>query len=1533
VGLLKFWRIKSERLNSVKCTYPPYNEGCSRLIMRRKTRFLATFIVALMMISTLSIVASTPIIPFMQVIKPVNALPTPTLTPSKNSGFAADGVSADYVTVTGIGFAAGRDVAFYWVGVGKYPASGGLFPAGPTFAADVFAQGGGATNKLPDSVFFLTAPNDRITFKSQTFAHGGDVRTDSYGFFKATLQIPSLPAGTWKLDVLLALDGATAPAVTGTWAGTAGVSFTINASIEEKGTGGSVHPRSEGYVGDSLEYKFGGFGKYTPGTGIASESVDVTFTLGSTNFCYAGPGGACIITAVGTTNSIPTTTGLKVIKSMFGGTYTVTAKGETSLTTATSSINGATTFKIDPKVWFWDVAAKTNSILSKDLATSIDVFVSAEGLPSGTVTAATLAGQTLVPQSPFPISVTSAGAGPTDFGQQGSIGGGVKLGGGPSYNAIDFKSTTGNPTLGIASLVLTVGGTITFAIPDRCWTGGVSCTGTTNQQDQGGIVNSHIPFQVSADSDGTATFTTEAAKSGSYSAKLSGGTAGGATGSAVKMPFDVPLSLVTDVNFWYNISSASAVVPVATQNAWPLYVRSTRTFPLTADGYYSPYVVLKICKLCDDSDNHFIISQIWQEPAANLNTWIQWKMTDHAVAYGGGAPTQALWHDTFINDPCAGPGGSWPAYWCPLSAWQTFYAGYKIVRVGIDAGYWAFTQNQIVYADLLSMNGGQYDIEGGFPSTSLQVLTQAVGSASFGCVSTNPVNTVGSCDYEFVAAGLNVTENTFAMPIFLDTRTGTTRNLMSGGTGKVDANGAFVGLTTIGLPKVTGFPTGGSYKFDLNDTGGGPGRVAADTPTALATSIVPSITFLDSGSASVSSVFWRMSSGTPPYIINGTGFAKGQAVTVTIGGFSLPCGGAPLTGSIAYTDEGVWNTGVGSSIGCSVTGGSMPDLPGGAQLLAASTASSGTKTLPVTVMPFIDSTYPLPNTGTVGAAVAMEGHGFPPGSATIYWGPFEVGASSGASVPVNSLGMFSAGVIVPSTPGDDDAGNGGVTLIDVVGSGSLLYGKIAFPQFTVSPSMPVSLGTAHVGDSVGVAATGLAVNTQYHILYDGLITGVSFTSTANGASGSTSFPLPSPTFVPVFPPTSAGNKREVEVWSGTAGGSLVVESRVNVLPSYTLSKISGAAGETVTVTGAAFGQPSGGSTTLKILFGGNLAANPATVGLLVATFTPSYYGLIPPTPFTVPSYADGTYNVQIWNDANNNGVQEYGELATLPADVQTFKIGLTFSVTFSQTGIASGVTWGVTVGSTHYSSTAPSSIPVSGLTGTTSYTYDSPVSGTGGAYTCASNCFGLVSSSTGTVSATYTFSSLSGVGLAISQVFQSSATLGFERTANIYDSSAVGYMYGHRSLTKIMFLATDTTYVYATGGPKWSGYTNLITVGGRLANPTVKYYEDLGAASLTGSINATHYTIKKGSTVELSVPISSVGSTNDYFVMEVLQDGGHTVILFWGLQQYGTYASGVYFDNKYADPSALSDGWYIIHWVGNGYALPTDTFTIHAQGN
>ena len=80
----------------------------------------------------------------------------------------------------------------------------------------------------------------------------------------------------------------------------------------------------------------------------------------------------------------------------------------------------------------------------------------------------------------------------------------------------------------------------------------------------------------------------------------------------------------------------------------------------------------------------------------------------------------------------------------------------------------------------------------------------------------------------------------------------------------------------------------------------------------------------------------------------------------------------------------------------------------------------------------------------------------------------------------------------------------------------------------------------------------------------------------------------------------------------------------------------------------------------------------------------------------------------------------------------------TYSATFDQNGIpSSGTTWGVTVGSSHYTGTG-TSITVSGLSGTLSYIYDSPVAGSAGtSYTCNTGCSGSISGS-GTESANYT---------------------------------------------------------------------------------------------------------------------------------------------------------------------------------------------------
>ena len=91
---------------------------------------------------------------------------------------------------------------------------------------------------------------------------------------------------------------------------------------------------------------------------------------------------------------------------------------------------------------------------------------------------------------------------------------------------------------------------------------------------------------------------------------------------------------------------------------------------------------------------------------------------------------------------------------------------------------------------------------------------------------------------------------------------------------------------------------------------------------------------------------------------------------------------------------------------------------------------------------------------------------------------------------------------------------------------------------------------------------------------------------------------------------------------------------------------------------------------------------------------------------------------------------DYAHLGSSAAAAVT--VSYTYSVTFAQTGVTDpAATWGVTVDSVHYTGTGPS-ITVPGLSGTATYSYDSPVPG----YLCGSGCTGSVEGG-GTVSATY----------------------------------------------------------------------------------------------------------------------------------------------------------------------------------------------------
>ena len=130
--------------------------------------------------------------------------------------------------------------------------------------------------------------------------------------------------------------------------------------------------------------------------------------------------------------------------------------------------------------------------------------------------------------------------------------------------------------------------------------------------------------------------------------------------------------------------------------------------------------------------------------------------------------------------------------------------------------------------------------------------------------------------------------------------------------------------------------------------------------------------------------------------------------------------------------------------------------------------------------------------------------------------------------------------------------------------------------------------------------------------------------------------------------------------------------------------------------------------------------------------------------FTAPTVTSSTaysYTASFpgYTQGSGNSAITWRKSTSSCASVTVNPVPTTYSVTFQQIGIPSGVTWGVTVTGFGDHTTTASSISVTGLSGTPTYTYDTPVAGTTGTqYVCSGGtCTGSVSSSTGSVSATY----------------------------------------------------------------------------------------------------------------------------------------------------------------------------------------------------
>ena len=179
-------------------------------------------------------------------------------------------------------------------------------------------------------------------------------------------------------------------------------------------------------------------------------------------------------------------------------------------------------------------------------------------------------------------------------------------------------------------------------------------------------------------------------------------------------------------------------------------------------------------------------------------------------------------------------------------------------------------------------------------------------------------------------------------------------------------------------------------------------------------------------------------------------------------------------------------------------------------------------------------------------------------------------------------------------------------------------------------------------------------------------------------------------------------------------------------------------------------------------------------------------------------------------------------------------------------------------------------------------------------------------------------------------------TVYYVRTGNMYDDSALGFVYAKSSNPQNMIIQTDASKVnQVTGAPLFTG--NVVLFGGYGASKVVNYYErTMGYVRISFSYNATHYRFMKGSTVVYSVSMPTYNSSKaDYFLLQIFMDGSRTVFSMWGIAHTGTYAGGVYFaDIVYPNLASYTEGYYICKWTdtNNDGIQQSDEITVVASG-
>jgi hypothetical protein len=163
-------------------------------------------------------------------------------------------------------------------------------------------------------------------------------------------------------------------------------------------------------------------------------------------------------------------------------------------------------------------------------------------------------------------------------------------------------------------------------------------------------------------------------------------------------------------------------------------------------------------------------------------------------------------------------------------------------------------------------------------------------------------------------------------------------------------------------------------------------------------------------------------------------------------------------------------------------------------------------------------------------------------------------------------------------------------------------------------------------------------------------------------------------------------------------------------------------------------------------------------------------------------------------------------------------------------------------------------------------------------------------------------------------------------------------------------LDTQSNFVnQTTGKPLGASGTGIISFGGPVVNPVLKYAEsdatpqsDRAPIRFHNQNGVFSFQYSNGSSIPgADMPATAVNGSKDIFVIETLQDrDGRYIMLCYGLGWKGTYAAGKYFDTvMYPSLKTQDESWIIVEWEdtnGNGFVNGPndgDTYTIIAEGN